>query len=352
MTTDWLEAFPRTVKPMLEQMDETLNVSLSKIIADGPNSRLTATENAQPAIMWSSMIILRVLEQDFGFKLSERVDITLGHSLGEFAALVAGGYLRDVDALKLVRRRAEVMARCSKEANEEVGMVALVCEANHLASMVQAIHSFLDQSSEGAKMDSHSDTDLPPVQQVMIANVNSKNQVVLSGGIKRINELLTHLRQFAGHDPRAVRLKSDSPFHSPLMKPAAELMKKMLHQSSPTGGKDQDVVIWPGVMPCISNVSARPFKSQSQLKDLLAQQCVATVLWHDSIIYLHQEEKCKRWIGIGPGKVGRNLVGKEVGMKGAGTKGGGVWGISGPNEVEAVLKDLDQTNGYEEEEEE
>lgn len=346
MTTDWLEAFPKTVKPILEQIDETLGVPLTKIIADGPNSKLTATENAQPAIMATSIVILRVLEQEFGFKTEDRIDVTLGHSLGEFAALVAGGYLREADALRMVRKRGEVMARCSRDVEEEVGMVALVCEADHLTSMIEAINHFLGSTSEGNKADSGMHTDLAPVQQVLIANINSKNQVVLSGSIHRINELLTHLRQFAGHDPRAVRLKSDSPFHSPLMMPAVETMKKLLSQSSSVD-KDQDMVIWPGIMPCISNVSARPFKSKRQLQELLAQQSVATVLWHDSIVYLHQEEKVRRWVGIGPGKVGRNLVGKEVGMKGA-VKGGGVWGISDPREVEKVLNDLDKTEHIEE----
>ncbi|WPG98370.1 Hypothetical protein R9X50_00115900 [Acrodontium crateriforme] len=350
MTTDWLEAFPRTVKPILEQIDETLKVPLSRIIADGPNSLLTSTENAQPAIMATSIMILHVLEKEFGFKLDDRIDIILGHSLGEFAALVAAGHLREQDALKMVRRRAEVMAKCSKEANEEVGMVALVCEADHLGTMVEAIHEFLGHNSEGSKTDSHRDTDLPPVQQVAIGNVNSKNQIVLSGSIKRINELLSHLRQFSGHDPRAVRLKSDSPFHSQLMAPAATLMKKLLDQPSPTA-KGEDVVIWPGKMLCISNVSARPFESKAQLKDLLARSCVETVLWHDSIVYLHKEEKVRRWLGIGPGKVGRNLVGKEVGMKGA-VRGGGVWAISDPKEVERVLQDLDQTEAFDMDEEE
>ena len=111
MIQPWLEAFPNTVKPELERIDATLKVPLTKIIEEGPNSRLTATENAQPAIMATSIIILRVLEEEFGFKLKDRVDVTLGHSLGEFAALVAGGYLREPDALKLVRRRAEQMAK-------------------------------------------------------------------------------------------------------------------------------------------------------------------------------------------------------------------------------------------------
>ena len=325
----------------LERIDETLKYSLSKIISDGPNSKLTATENAQPAIVATSLLILKVLEKDFGFAIKDRVDVTLGHSLGEFAALVAGGYLREADALKLVRRRAETMAKCSRDVGEEVGMIALVCEPNHLQSMIDSIREFLGLTGDGSKSDSHSDKDYPVAQQVLIANVNAKNQIVLSGSIRRIRELLTHIRQFGGHDPRAVRLSSDSPFHSPLMAPAADLMKKLLSQPSPTD-RTQDVVMWPGTIPCVSNVSARPFESKKQLKDLLAWQCVETVLWHDSIVYLHEEEKVKRWIGIGPGKVGRNLVGKEVGMKGA-VKGGGVWGISDPKEIERVLNDLDKT---------
>ncbi|KAI6800830.1 FabD/lysophospholipase-like protein [Hortaea werneckii] len=348
MIDDWLSAFPKTVKPIMDEVDETLQVPLTRIISEGPNSELTATENAQPAIMATSIMILRVLEQEFGFKTTDRVDIALGHSLGEYAALVAAGYLRQGDALRMVRKRAEVMARCSRDAGEEVGMVALVCESNHLGEMVEAIHEFLGHHGEGSKADSGADSDAPVFQQVLIANVNAKNQIVLSGSIKRINELLTHLRQFGGHDPRAVRLKSDSPFHSPLMRPAAELMQRLLEQPSRVA-KGEDSVIWPGLMPCVSNVSARPFESKQQLKDYLARQCVDTVLWHDSIIYLHKEERVKRWVGIGPGKVGRNLVGKEVGMKGA-VKGGGVWGISDPKEIESILRDLDRTETGEEEE--
>ncbi|KAF2864056.1 FabD/lysophospholipase-like protein [Piedraia hortae CBS 480.64] len=341
MTTDWSNAFPKTVKPILDEVDEILKYPLSRIIADGPNSVLTATENAQPAIMATSIVILRILEQEFGFKVADRIDVALGHSLGEFAALVAAGYLRTGDALRLVRKRAEMMAQCSRNVGEEVGMVALVCEANHLPSLIEAIHEFLGHDSEGSKTDSHSDNDYPPVQEVLIANINAKNQIVLSGRIRRINELLTHLRQFAGHDPRAVRLNSDSPFHSPIMEPAARLMDELLEQPS-TVDKSQDVVTWPGNMPCISNVSARPFESKEQLKHYLARQCVETVQWHDSIVYLHKEAKVKRWVGIGPGKVGRNLVGKEVGMKGS-VRGGGVWAISDPREVEGILRELEET---------
>jgi [acyl-carrier-protein] S-malonyltransferase len=346
MCTPWLEAFPRTVKPILDEIDATLNLPLTRTIESGTNAELTRTENAQPAIMATSIMILRIMEQDFGFNTSERVDITLGHSLGEFAALVAGGYLTFSSALKMVRRRAEVMSQCSAAAVEqeggEFGMVALVCESeSHMQSLVSGVREFLELSGTGSKSDSADH--LPAVQQVAIANLNSKNQIVLSGSISRINTLLANLRQFGGHDPRHVRLKSDSPFHNPLMKPAQEVMQKMLHKENDDGS---DIVTWPGVMPCISNVSGKPFQDKEQLKNLLARSCAETVQWWKSVKYLHEQEKVRRYVGIGPGKVGRNLVGKEVGMKGS-VKGGGVWGITSPKEMEEVVRALEETEGGE-----
>ncbi|KAL6158677.1 [acyl-carrier-protein] S-malonyltransferase [Exserohilum turcicum] len=339
MCAPWLDAFPSTAKPILDEIDETLQVPLTRVIESGTNAELTKTENAQPAIMATSILILRILERDFGFTTSERVDFTLGHSLGEFAALVAGGYLTFHDALKMVRTRAEVMTRCSQEAvaeeGGEFGMVALVCESEeHMQALISGIHEFL---ALGSKADSHDH--LPAVQQVAIANLNSKNQIVLSGSIMRISTLLTNLRQFGGHDPRHVRLKSDAPFHSLLMQPAQETMKHILHHQSPDG---RDIVTWPGILPCISNVSGKPFSDKEQLKDLVARSCVETVQWWKSIKYLHEKERVRRYVGIGPGKVGRNLVGKEVGMKGS-VKGGGVWGITSPREMEEVVVALDQT---------
>lgn len=342
MLSPWLEAFPATTKPLLEEIDHLLGYKLSEIVENGPSNRLTATENAQPAIMASSILILRTLEKEFGFKVEERVDVTLGHSLGEFAALVAGGFVTFEDSLYLVRKRAEAMAECSRRATEdyggEYGMVAVITEPDRLAVLIDAIHKFLGHSKDGEE-------EVPPIQQVLIANINSKNQIVLSGNIERIRTLLTHVRQWGGHDPRAVRLKSDSPFHSPMMKPAALVMAELLKRKSRTPGREgRDILTFPGTLQCISNVTARPIESSEQLADLWAKQCVETVRWWDSIKYLDQEQNVRRWIGIGPGKVGRNLVGKEVGMRGTGVvKGGGVWGISDPKEIEEVLKALDAT---------
>lgn len=355
MLTPWLEAFPRTAAPIIDEIDSVMGYSLSRIITEGPNSLLSTTPHAQPAIMATSCLILKILEREFCFRPSERIEFTLGHSLGEFAALVAGGYLSFADSLHLVQQRANVMAAATAAARQayggEYGMVAIVTEPSYLPGLIEAVHNFTRPSSD--KSDSGVDSEVPPIEQVLIANVNSKNQIVLSGSIEKIKTLVAHVRQFLGHDPRAVRLNSDSPFHSPIMKPAVATMQRLLAGKSRSPDRaGEDMVHFPGTVQCVSNVTARPFGSKNELKDLVARSCVDTVRWWDSIRYLDQHEKVRRWIGIGPGKVGRNLVGKEVGMRGTdAVKGGGVWAITDPSDIHEVLRGLEDTDPLLEEEE-
>lgn len=359
MLTPWLEAFPATTSQIMEEMDHYMGYKLSDIIQNGPSKVLTQTTNSQPAIMATSIIILRILEKEFNFRVAEHFDVALGHSLGEFAALVAGGYLSFPDSLYLVRERAAAMSRATQQAvaeyGGEYGMVAMITEPGHLPGLIDAVHGFVGHSSAygGATAaaetsglsSSRSELDVPPIEQVLIANINSKNQIVLSGSIERIRTLIAHVRQFHGHDPRAVRLASDSPFHSPIMKPAVSVMRRMLNGKSRVPGRENDdIITWPGTVESVSNVTARPFRSKEELKELLARGCLETVRWWDSIRYLDKEEKIRRWVGIGPGKVGRNLVGKEVGMRGKDlVKGGGVWAITDPLEVEEVIRGLEET---------
>lgn len=138
------------------------------------------------------------------------------------------------------------------------------------------------------------------------------------------------------------------------MWPAYEVMRELVSKKSRVKGQeDKDIITFPGSVQCLSNVTARPFESAAEVRELLARQCLETVRWWDSIKYLDQEQKVRRWIGIGPGKVGRNLVGKEVGMRGMDTvKGGGVWAITDPVEIDEVLKGLEKTESLIEEEEE
>ena len=355
MLSPWIEAFPATANATIEEIDHCVGYKLSHVIQEGPSKNLTLTKNAQPAIMATSILILRILEREFNFKVEDNFDFTLGHSLGEFAALVSGGYLTFEDSLHLVQKRAEVMSDATRRAVQkyggEYGMVALLTEPEYLPRLIKAIQGFTGHSSTGNK--GESSEDVPPIEQVLIANINSKNQIVLSGCIERIKTLIAHIRQFLGHDPRAVRLHSDSPFHSPIMRPAATAMHAMLAKESRAPSREgQSIVAFPGKLPCISNVSARPFTSAEELKELLARSCLETVRWWDSIRYLDQEEKVRRWVGIGPGRVGRNLVGKEVGMRGQDpVKGGGVWAIAEPTEIDEVLRALEETDHMYDEEE-
>lgn len=356
MLSPWLEAFPSTASQIIDEIDHCAGFKISDIIQNGPSKDLTKTTIAQPAIMATSIFILRILEREFNFRVADHFDFTLGHSLGEFTALVAGGYITFEDSYYLVQRRAVAMSEATQKAIQEYGgeygMVAVITEPEYLQGLIKAIRDFVGHSSDGSK--SESSQDVPPIQQVLIANINSKNQIVLSGSMERIKTLIAHVRQFLGHDPRAVRLHSDSPFHSPIMKPAVTVMKNLLEKKSRVPGREnEDIITFPGLMPCISNVSAKPFQSKEQLKELLARGCLETVRWWASIKYLDQEEKVRRWVGIGPGKVGRNLVGKEVGMRGKDlVKGGGVWAITDPFEVEEVLRGLEETSNILEDEEE
>lgn len=356
MLTPWLEAFPATANPILQEIDHLMGYKLSDVIQNGPSKNLTQTTNAQPAIMATSILILRILEKEFDFRVQDHFDITLGHSLGEFAALVAGGYMTFEDSLYLVQKRAAAMSEATKRAistyGGEYGMVAIITEPAYLQTLIDAIRDFVGHSSAGSKSESRED--VPPIEQVLIANINSKNQIVLSGNIERIKTLVAHVRQFLGHDPRAVRLHSDSPFHSPIVKPAVGVMHQLLAGGSRVPGRSgEDIITFPGRIPCVSNVTARPFRTKEELKDLLARSCLETVRWWDSIKYLDQELKVRRWVGIGPGRVGRNLVGKEVGMRGKDlVKGGGVWAITDPSEIEEALRGLEETNNIRDEEEE
>ena len=124
-----------------------------------------------------------------------------------------------------------------------------------------------------------------------------------------------------------------------IMLPAKGVMEGMMAKTN---------VKFPGKAQCIMNVTGRPAGNAQEIKDLLARQCVETVRWWDSIRYADQEMGVRRWVGVGPGKVGRNLVGKEVGMKGKDTiKGGGVWGITNPFEVDDFLRGYEETEKLE-----
>ncbi|RPA73021.1 malonyl CoA-acyl carrier protein transacylase [Ascobolus immersus RN42] len=310
MLNDLQKNFPRTVNPILEAVDATIasidpspysqmSRSLTEIIREGPSRLLTETENAQPAIVTTSICILKVLQQDFGYDVSSKVDYHLGHSLGEFAALVSSGALSFRDTIKIVRQRGEIMASASRSHGEEgeLGMVALITPAKRLPELIANIEELLHRGDPDEIFGCGD-------RCVHIANINSSTQIVLSGHIQGIQHLLKHLRKWSGQDPRAIRLNVSAPFHSMIMAPSIRVVSDALAKCD---------LNFPELCTVLSNVTARPYQSAEEIRQVLPKQVVETVRWYDSIKYLDEEQNVRRWINIGPGvKVGRNLIGKEV----------------------------------------
>ena len=352
--------FPRTTNPLLELLDDTIAASdrgfppplaaperLSTLIAAGPAARLTATENAQPAILFTSLCFFAVLQAEFGFDLRklrmrmrirsgdtaggvaeseerpEREEVShrnsdsgsgsgsgsgrngissggeerlyfLGHSLGEFCALVAAGIMSLRDAITLVRRRGISMATSTpSEDRSDVGMYALISPPEHLPDLIRTISDYLSAET------------LPKNKIVQIANHNTSAQIVLSGHVSGIRILLDHLRSFSGHDPRALRLNVSAPFHSQLMAPAVEIVQREL---------DRVELKWEDRLgEVVANVLARAYSGEQELRDMLPKQAVERVRWLESVRWLEKEKGVRRWIGFGPEvKVGRGLVKRDV----------------------------------------
>ncbi|CAZ84093.1 unnamed protein product [Tuber melanosporum] len=289
MLTPLTKAFPKTVIPLLDRLDLILP-GLRPVLFDGPGSYLTETQNAQPAILVSSIAILRVLEKDFGVDPT-KFDYFFGHSLGEFTALVAAGIISLEDALMLVRQRGMSMAVATANSEDEVGMYALIVEKGQVKNLEQQISEFIDSEALGED------------EFLSIANVNSSTQLVVSGHVRAIMNCVGQIRKFKGNDPRAIRLNVSAPFHSGIVAPTVSVVRRMLREIDM---KEENV------RKVVSNVSGRPYRHLIEMRNNLPWQCVKTVRWKDSIEWLEKNCGVSRWVGIGPGRVQTNLVGQEV----------------------------------------
>lgn len=292
MTKPWTERFP-SARQKLEEMDAALGFSLSKMIEDGPPKLLNETENAQPAILAMSAIILEVLMEEYKVPIHKLFSYTLGHSLGEFTALAISGMLDIPQALKLVRARGFAMSDAMKTASRDSSMIALVVERGRSRFIVEELERFRQQ--EG----------LPKEEVLCVANYNSDRQVVVAGYDDLLKDFITSLKKFDGRDPRAIKLPLSAPFHTPIMAPAQATIMDFL--------KDMKFHL-PPLIPVISNVTAQPLPIDDEIfcKRAIARQCTETVRWYESI------ETCKelgveRYLSIGPSMVARKLVENSVG---------------------------------------
>ena len=149
--------------------------------------------------------------------------------------------------------------------------------------------------------------------------------MVISGTREGLLKCMGHLRTFSGHDPRPIKLNVSAPFHTSILQPAVLTVHSALQEMK---------LSLPAKIPVISNVTAREFPDvEDELKVLVEQQTVRRVKWYESVSYLNDHCGVQRWLGIGPGSVGRNLIGRELGMN-------KVWGLSSVKELDGVLQML------------
>lgn len=259
-----------TAREIFAQADEILGFSLQKLCFEGPEEQLRLTEYAQPALLTVSYAAYLELVQT-GITPA----VMAGHSLGEYSALVASGALSFSDGLKLVRERGRLMAEAGRKTNGGMAAVLMLERA--------ILEELLDKLGEG---------------KVVIANLNSPAQIVISGEKSRL-ELIG--QEVVARKGRFVPLAVSGAFHSFMMQEAAEAFQGVLRQV--TFNKPQTEVI--------ANLTAAPIGDPADIPELLVRHLTSPVRWEESLRRMEQDG-VRLFVEVGPGKVLSGLVKKTL----------------------------------------
>ena len=259
------------VKNLFRDADDILNFSLSKMILEGPKEELDLTVNTQPAIFLVSYCIFSIIKDEFNINL-DKAKYFAGHSLGEYSALSCAGYLSFSDTLKILRTRGDAMQHAVPK---EHGSMLVV-----LGSNIKTIEKILNDNRQKF--------------YVQIANDNSEGQLVLSGKVEDINNMILVLKE---NSIKNMRLPVSAPFHCNLMKNATAIMNEELKKLK---FKNMEIKL-------ISNVTAEPISSSDEIKKLLIKQVETRVRWRESVINMIKND-INHFIEIGPGKVLSGLI--------------------------------------------
>lgn len=264
-------------RDVLAEVDDALSFKLSALMKEGPDSDLTATQNAQPAIMAASLAAFRVMQKQMGFMLPAGAAFVAGHSLGEYSALTAAGSLTVPEAARLLRTRGQAMQAAVPAG--QGGMVAVI------GPELAAVEEMVAEARKRA----------PAGEVIEIANHNSTNQIVLSGSAKGMEVAIEVAKEKGAK--RALPLAVSAPFHCSLMAPAAKVMEQALAASD----------LKAPAVPLIANVTADVVTDAAHIKTLLVQQVTGMVRWVDSV------ERMKalgvtRILEIGHGNVLNGLI--------------------------------------------
>lgn len=245
----------RAARAVFAEVDDALDMQLTRLMMEGPADQLSLTSNAQPALMAVGVATVRALEAESGRDLADLVDYVAGHSLGEYSALVVSGALGLRDCARLLRLRGQAMQDAVPVgAGQMAAIIGLDMEA------VEAlVTDRTDEASPGFSND------------LAIANDNAPGQIVLAGTCQAIEAAILAAKKAGAR--RAVQLNVSAPFHCPLMQPAAERMEKALVNTR---------IATPAI-PVIANVTARPVSDPDTICELLIRQVCARVRWYDSM---------------------------------------------------------------------
>lgn len=257
-------------KELFEQANDVLSFRISDIMFNGTDEELKQTKVTQPAVFLHSVIAFKTIED-------AKPDMTAGHSLGEFSALVANGALSFEDALKLVSIRAQAMQKA--------------CEIN--PSTMAAVLALADEKVEEICKQVQDETG----EVVVAANYNCPGQLVISGSIKGIE--ITCERMKAAGAKRALVLPVGGAFHSPLMSPAKEELAAAI----------ESTIFNIPSCPVYQNVVARAVTDPMEIKKNLVDQLTGAVRWTQSIQAM-VADGATQFTEVGPGKVLQGLVQK------------------------------------------
>ncbi|SMB94811.1 [Acyl-carrier-protein] S-malonyltransferase [Thermanaeromonas toyohensis ToBE] len=266
MGKELAQAFPIAAQTFKEA-EETLGWPLTKLCFEGPPEELAQTQITQPAVLAVEVACLRVLTEH-----GVEPQAAAGHSLGEYAALVAAGSLSFPQALKLVARRGELMAQAC--APGKGGMVAV------LGVSAAQVEEICRRVKRGVAEP---------------ANYNAPGQVVVAGDQEGLEELMELARKEGAK--RVVQLNVSGPFHSSLMKPAAEGLKVELERVTFSRPR----------IPVVSNVTADYVQEVEEIRQNLITQVASPVRWEESIKRLISDG-FEIFIEVGPGNVLSGLV--------------------------------------------
>jgi [acyl-carrier-protein] S-malonyltransferase len=258
-------------KNVFEEVNDALGQDLSGLIWDGDIETLTLTENAQPALMATSIAAIKALEAE-GIKFDQASYIA-GHSLGEYSALCAAGSLSLTDTAKLLRIRGKAM--------QDAVPFGLGAMAAILGLDFETVSQITNSSSND--------------QICQAANDNDPGQVVISGHKNAVEQTI-ELAKDAGAK-RAVLLPVSAPFHCSLMQPAADIMAKALI----------DIRLNDPIVPLVANVRANEQNNGDIIKDLLIEQVTGSVRWRESIEFM-SSKGVSEVFEIGAGKALSGMV--------------------------------------------